>query len=66
MDPIESTENGMENSTASSDEDFYICDQDSMASSVDSTAEEMFLNGLDPVLDRWVFLYIFMKVYNIV
>ncbi|XP_016410996.1 piggyBac transposable element-derived protein 4-like [Sinocyclocheilus rhinocerous] len=52
MDPIESTENGMENSTASSDEDLYICDQDSVASSVDSTAEEMFLNGLDPVLDR--------------
>lgn len=48
MDPIQSTENDMENSTASSDEDFYICDQNS----VDSTSEEMFLNSLDPVLDR--------------
>lgn len=54
MDPTQSnvTENGMETRTASSDEDLYICDQDSVASSVDSTAEEMFLNGLDPVLDR--------------
>ncbi|XP_058624560.1 piggyBac transposable element-derived protein 4-like [Onychostoma macrolepis] len=43
MDPIESTENGREYTT-SSDEDLYICDQDSVASSVDST--------LDPVLDR--------------
>lgn len=62
MDPIQSTENDMENSTASSDEDFYICDQNS----VDSTSEEMFLNGLDPVLDRWDFLFIFMKFCNVV
>jgi len=38
--------------TASSDEDSDICDLDSVASSVDSTAEEMFMDGLDPVLDR--------------
>ncbi|XP_016103244.1 piggyBac transposable element-derived protein 4-like isoform X2 [Sinocyclocheilus grahami] len=37
--------------TASCDEDLDICDLDSVASSVDSTAEEMFIDGLDPVLD---------------
>ncbi|XP_039530915.1 piggyBac transposable element-derived protein 4-like [Pimephales promelas] len=50
MNPKESTGNGVD-STGSSDED-PICDQDSVASSVDSTAEEMFMDGLDPVLDR--------------
>lgn len=52
MDPDKSTENAEEDSTACPGEDLYICDQDSVASSVDSIAEEMFLNGLDPVLDR--------------
>ncbi|XP_050967064.1 piggyBac transposable element-derived protein 4-like [Labeo rohita] len=52
MDPDKSTENAVEDSTASPGEDLYICDQDSVASSVDSIAEEIFLNGLDPVLDR--------------
>ncbi|XP_056092195.1 piggyBac transposable element-derived protein 4-like isoform X2 [Rhinichthys klamathensis goyatoka] len=52
MDPKKSTENGVEDSTGSSDEDTDICDQDSVASSVDSTAEEMFMDGLDSVLDR--------------
>jgi len=56
MNPKESTGNGVD-STGSSDED-PICDLDSVASSVDSTAEEMFMDGLDPVLDRWVFLHI--------
>ncbi|XP_051761697.1 piggyBac transposable element-derived protein 4-like isoform X4 [Ctenopharyngodon idella] len=42
----------VENIIISSDEDLDICDQDSVASSVDSTAEEMFIDGLDPVLDR--------------
>ncbi|XP_067298892.1 piggyBac transposable element-derived protein 4-like isoform X2 [Pseudorasbora parva] len=45
------TESGVEDSTGSSDEDTYICDRDSVASSVDSTAEEMFMDGLDSVLD---------------
>ncbi|XDV14750.1 hypothetical protein PO909_014946 [Leuciscus waleckii] len=52
MDPKKSTENGVEDSSESSDEDTDICDRDSVASSVDSTAEEMFMDGLDPVLDR--------------
>uniref|UniRef100_A0A673HNJ7 PiggyBac transposable element-derived protein 4-like n=1 Tax=Sinocyclocheilus rhinocerous TaxID=307959 RepID=A0A673HNJ7_9TELE len=51
MDPKKSTENGVEDSVASNDEDLYVCDQYSVASSVDSTAEEMLRNGLDPVLD---------------
>uniref|UniRef100_A0A671QMK5 PiggyBac transposable element-derived protein 4-like n=1 Tax=Sinocyclocheilus anshuiensis TaxID=1608454 RepID=A0A671QMK5_9TELE len=51
MDPKKSTENGVEDSVASNDEDLYVCDQCSVASSVDSTAEEMLRNGLDPVLD---------------
>ncbi|XP_048053355.1 piggyBac transposable element-derived protein 4-like isoform X2 [Megalobrama amblycephala] len=42
----------VDNIIISSDEDLDICDQDSVASSVDSTAEEMFIDGLDPVLDR--------------
>lgn len=51
MDPKKSTENGVEASIASNDEDLYVCDQYSVASSVDSAAEEMLRNGLDPVLD---------------
>lgn len=47
----------------SSDEDLDICDQDSVASSVDSTAEEMFIDGLDPVLDRWVLLHLFFVCF---
>ncbi|XP_056092191.1 piggyBac transposable element-derived protein 4-like isoform X2 [Rhinichthys klamathensis goyatoka] len=50
MDPKKSTKKGVKDSTGSSDED--ICDRDSVASSVDSTAEEMFMDGLDSVLDR--------------
>ncbi|XP_039530913.1 piggyBac transposable element-derived protein 4-like isoform X1 [Pimephales promelas] len=50
MNPKESTKKGVKDSTGISDED--ICDQDSVASSVDSTAEEMFMDGLDSVLDR--------------
>ncbi|XP_026123350.1 piggyBac transposable element-derived protein 4 isoform X3 [Carassius auratus] len=41
----------LEDVTASCDEDLDFCDLDSVASSVDSTAEEMFIDGLDPVLD---------------
>lgn len=57
MDAKKITTNDVVDITASSDEDLDIFDQDSVASSVDSTAEEMFIDGLDPVLDRWVFLY---------
>ncbi|XP_016360078.1 piggyBac transposable element-derived protein 4-like isoform X4 [Sinocyclocheilus anshuiensis] len=49
--PKKITTNVMEDVTASCDEDLDICDLDSVASSVDSTAEEMFIDGLDPVLD---------------
>ncbi|XP_067259544.1 piggyBac transposable element-derived protein 4 isoform X2 [Chanodichthys erythropterus] len=52
MAPKKSTKNGVEESTGSSDEDTDICDRDSVASSVDSTAEEMFMDGLDSVLDQ--------------
>ncbi|XP_051761736.1 piggyBac transposable element-derived protein 4-like isoform X2 [Ctenopharyngodon idella] len=52
MVPKKSTENGVEDSTGSSDEDTDICDQDSVASSVDSIAEEMFMDGLDSILDQ--------------
>ncbi|XP_067259791.1 piggyBac transposable element-derived protein 4-like isoform X1 [Chanodichthys erythropterus] len=52
MAPKKSTENGVEDRTGSSDEDTDICDRDSVASSVDSTAEEMFLDGLDSILDQ--------------
>ncbi|KAL0204036.1 hypothetical protein M9458_002054, partial [Cirrhinus mrigala] len=46
-----STTNVMKLIAFRSDEDLDACDQDSVASSVDSTAEEMFIDGLDPVLD---------------
>lgn len=46
MDSEKNTENGEEE-----DEDEDFCDQESVASSVDSTTEEMFLDGLDPFLD---------------
>uniref|UniRef100_A0A8C2C636 THAP-type domain-containing protein n=1 Tax=Cyprinus carpio TaxID=7962 RepID=A0A8C2C636_CYPCA len=49
--PKKITTNVLEDITASCDEDLDICDLDSVASSVDSTAEEMFIDGLDPVLD---------------
>ncbi|XP_048053344.1 E3 ubiquitin-protein ligase TRIM39-like isoform X2 [Megalobrama amblycephala] len=52
MAPRRSTKNGVEDSTGSSDEDMDICDRDSVASSVDSTAEEMFMDGLDSILDQ--------------
>ncbi|ROI15988.1 hypothetical protein DPX16_14200 [Anabarilius grahami] len=52
MAPKKSTENGVEDSTGSSDEDTDFCDRDSVASSVDSTAEEMFMDGLDSILDQ--------------
>lgn len=48
--PKKSTKKGVKDSSGSSDED--SCDRDSVASSVDSTAEEMFMDGLDSVLDR--------------
>ncbi|XP_042577232.1 piggyBac transposable element-derived protein 4-like isoform X4 [Cyprinus carpio] len=49
--PKRITTNVLEDITASCDEDLDICDLDSVASSVDSAAEEMFIDGLDPVLD---------------
>lgn len=49
--PKKITTNVLEDVTAGCDEDLDICDLDSVASSVDSTAEEMFIDGLDPVLD---------------
>uniref|UniRef100_A0A8C1SGL6 THAP-type domain-containing protein n=1 Tax=Cyprinus carpio TaxID=7962 RepID=A0A8C1SGL6_CYPCA len=49
--PKKITTNVLEDITASCDEDLDICDLDSVASSVDSAAEEMFIDGLDPVLD---------------
>ncbi|XP_067298893.1 piggyBac transposable element-derived protein 4-like [Pseudorasbora parva] len=50
MDSEKRTENGVKDRTG--DEDTDVCDQDSVASSVDSTAEEMFIDGLDSVLDQ--------------
>nr|XP_021331748.1 piggyBac transposable element-derived protein 4-like isoform X2 [Danio rerio] len=35
-----------------SDEELDFCDQDSVASSVDSSAEDMFIDNMDPILDR--------------
>ncbi|XP_068077127.2 piggyBac transposable element-derived protein 4 isoform X4 [Danio rerio] len=35
-----------------SDEELDFCDQDSVASSVDSSAEDMFIDDMDPILDR--------------
>lgn len=55
VDPKKITTNDVVDITASSDEDLDIFDQESVASSVDSSAEEMFIDGLDPVLDRWGF-----------
>ncbi|KAK7166547.1 hypothetical protein R3I93_006338 [Phoxinus phoxinus] len=52
VDPKKISTNDVVDVTASSDEDLDMFDQDSVASSVDSTAEEMFIDGLDPVLDR--------------
>lgn len=40
----------------SSDEELDFCDQDSVASSVDSLAEDMFIDDMDPILDWWVFV----------
>nr|XP_055061722.1 piggyBac transposable element-derived protein 4-like [Misgurnus anguillicaudatus]XP_055061723.1 piggyBac transposable element-derived protein 4-like [Misgurnus anguillicaudatus]XP_055061724.1 piggyBac transposable element-derived protein 4-like [Misgurnus anguillicaudatus]XP_055061725.1 piggyBac transposable element-derived protein 4-like [Misgurnus anguillicaudatus] len=51
MDP-ENTENGVEEAAGFNDEDLEFCDEESVASSVDTTIEEMFLDGLDPVLDQ--------------
>lgn len=50
---MENTENGVEGTTDSTDEDLDFCDQKSLASSLESSTEEMFLDGLDPFLDRW-------------
>ncbi|XP_051559283.1 piggyBac transposable element-derived protein 4-like isoform X1 [Myxocyprinus asiaticus] len=47
MDPKKDT-NGVEEVTGSSDEDLNISDEES----VDTTTEDMFIDGLDPVLDR--------------
>ncbi|XP_050967121.1 piggyBac transposable element-derived protein 4-like [Labeo rohita] len=49
--PKKNTTNFMKLIAFRSDEDLDACDQDSVASSVDSVAEEMFIDGLDPVLD---------------
>ncbi|XP_056587755.1 piggyBac transposable element-derived protein 4-like [Triplophysa dalaica] len=38
--------------TDRTDEDLEFCDEESLASSVDSSTEEMFLDGLDPFYDR--------------
>nr|XP_009305172.1 piggyBac transposable element-derived protein 4-like isoform X2 [Danio rerio]XP_021331739.1 piggyBac transposable element-derived protein 4-like isoform X2 [Danio rerio] len=35
-----------------SNEELDFCDQDSVASSVDSSAEDMFIDDMDPILDR--------------
>nr|XP_055061727.1 piggyBac transposable element-derived protein 4-like [Misgurnus anguillicaudatus]XP_055061728.1 piggyBac transposable element-derived protein 4-like [Misgurnus anguillicaudatus] len=51
MDP-ENTGNGVEEAAGLNDEDLEFCDEESVASSVDTTTEEMFLDGLDPVLDQ--------------
>ncbi|XP_057187839.1 piggyBac transposable element-derived protein 4-like [Triplophysa rosa] len=50
-DTIQTTKNGVLEATGCRDEDVDCCDQDSVASSVDTTTEEMFIDGLDPILD---------------
>ncbi|XP_067298047.1 piggyBac transposable element-derived protein 4-like isoform X3 [Pseudorasbora parva] len=52
VEPEKNTTNDVVEIISSSEDDLDICDQDSVASSVDSTTEEMFIDGLDPVLDR--------------
>lgn len=47
----QTTENDVVRATVCRDEDVDCCDQDSVASSVDTTTEEMFIDGLDPILD---------------
>ncbi|XP_055061718.2 piggyBac transposable element-derived protein 4 isoform X1 [Misgurnus anguillicaudatus] len=50
-DPNQTTENDLRKGGGCSDEDLDFCDQDSVASSVDTIIEEMFIDGLDPALD---------------
>lgn len=47
----QTTTNGVAEATGCTDEDLDCCDQDSVASSVDTITEEMFIDGLDPILD---------------
>ncbi|XP_056304129.1 piggyBac transposable element-derived protein 4-like [Danio aesculapii] len=49
--PKKNTTNNADCDLVSSDEELDFCDQDSVASSVDSLVEDMFIDDMDPILD---------------